>query len=71
VCTSDGLSFQAQAYSLTFGWSQSAQLTQVQQAPQSGVCGTANLDNDARRGAAGHLSRDQNPKPRLAVQQRL
>lgn len=47
TCTSDGLSFQAQAYSLTFGWSQSAQLTQVQQAPQSGVCGTANLDNDA------------------------
>lgn len=47
ACSSDGLSFQIQAYSLSIGWSQSAQLTQVQTVGQTGVCAAVNLDDDA------------------------
>lgn len=45
-CGSDGVSFQMQAYTASFGWGRTAQLAQVQDVGQTGTCATANMDSD-------------------------
>ena len=49
ACNSDDIAFAIEGYSVLLGWARTARLLQVQTVPQTGVCATVNIDDDAEK----------------------
>lgn len=49
ACNSDDIVFAIEGYSVILGWARTARLIQVQTVPQTGMCATVNIDDDAEK----------------------